>query len=85
MIAAVHDRTGLCVVRVWLDAELEAGGLRARITRTQDLVEGAQVVTAAATTTTTTTTDEVYAAVREWLEAYLAGQSPRRSPPVTPQ
>jgi hypothetical protein len=79
MIAAVHDRTGLCVVRVWLDAELEAGGLRARITRTQDLVEGAQVVTAAATT------DEVYAAVREWLEAYLAGQSPRRSPPVTPQ
>ena len=67
------------MVRVWLDAELEAGGLRARITRTQDLSEGAQVVTAAATT------DEVYAAIREWLEAYLAGQSPRQSPPVTPQ
>ncbi len=63
----MHNRTGLLVVRVWIEGDSDDDGLRARITQTLDLFAGAEIVTAAATT------DDVYAAVRGWLEAYLAG------------
>jgi hypothetical protein len=62
----VQNRTGLLIVRVWLEGDSGSDALRARITQTVDLLEGAAVVTAAATT------DDVYATVRDWLEAYLA-------------
>ena len=62
----VQNRTGLLVVRVWTEGGDSVGdGLRARITQTADLFGGVQIVTAAGTT------DDIYAAVREWLEAYL--------------
>jgi len=54
-------------VRVWIEGESPVDGLRARITQTIDLLAGAEMIAAAATA------DDVYAAVREWLEAYLAG------------
>lgn len=64
----MSDRTGLLVVRVWLEGGPSDGdGLRARIIQTLDVAAGAEIVTAAATT------DQVCATVREWLEAYLAG------------
>lgn len=63
----MHNRTGVLVVRVWIEGDSDDDGLRARITQTVDLFAGAEIVTAAATT------DDVYAAVRGWLEAYLAG------------
>ena len=63
----VQNRTGLLIVRVWLEEDSGSDALRARITQTVDLLEGAEVVTAA------TTPDGVYATVRDWLEAYLAG------------
>jgi hypothetical protein len=49
-----------------MEGDPNADGLRARITQTVDLVAGPEVVSAAATT------DDIYAAVKEWLEAYLA-------------
>jgi hypothetical protein len=61
----VRNRTGLLVVRVWIEGDSDDDGLRARITQTVDLVSGAEVVTVAATS------DDVCAAVRAWLEAYL--------------
>jgi hypothetical protein len=56
----------MLVIRVWIEGESSDGGLRARITHTLDLSTRAEIVTAAATT------DQVYAAVRDWLDAYLA-------------
>ena len=61
----IHNRTGLLVVRVWVEGDSAEGGLRARITQTVDLFEPEVITTAA-------TTDDVHAAVRGWLEAYLA-------------
>ena len=55
------------MVRVWLEDDPDDGGLRARITHTLDLVEGEEVVVAAAATI-----EDVYVAVRVWLEGYLA-------------
>jgi hypothetical protein len=66
-VGQVHNRTGLFVVRVRIEGDLAERWLRARITHTVDLDAGAGVVTAAATT------DDVFFAVREWLEAYFAG------------
>jgi hypothetical protein len=62
----VDNRTGVLVVRVWTESGPDGPGLRARITQTVDVTAGAEVVTAAATA------DDVCAAVKEWLEAYLA-------------
>ena len=62
----MHNRTGLLVVRVWLEGKPDDGGLRARITHTLNVADGAEVVTAAAAT------EEIFNAVRDWLEAYLA-------------
>jgi len=60
-----HNRAGLLVVRVWVEGDSAEGRLRARITQTVDLFEPEVITTAA-------TTDDVYAAVRGLLEAYLA-------------
>ena len=64
----MSDRTGLLLVRVWLEGGPSDGdGVRARIIHTLDVTAGAETVTAAATT------DQICSAVREWLEAYIAG------------
>jgi hypothetical protein len=63
----VHNRTGLLVVRVWIEGDSDDDGLRARITQTVDLLSGAELISTAATS------DDVCAAVRAWLEAYLDG------------
>lgn len=63
----MRSRTGLLVVRVWIEGDPDEGRFRARITHTIDLVADAEVVTAVATA------DDVCFAVREWLETYLAG------------
>jgi hypothetical protein len=63
----VRNGTGLLVVRVWIERDSDDDGLRARITQTVDLHSGVKVVSVAATS------DDVYAAVRGWLEAYLDG------------
>lgn len=60
----MRNRTGLLVVRVWIEGDSDDAGLRARITQTVDLHSGPEVSVAA-------TSDDVYAAVRGWLEAYL--------------
>jgi hypothetical protein len=63
----VHNRTGLLVVRVWIEGDCDDDGLRARITQTVNLLSGAELISTAATS------DDVCAAVRAWLEAYLDG------------
>jgi hypothetical protein len=60
------ERVGVLVVRVWLEDASEAG-LRARITQTLDVARRGEIVIV------TATRDEVYAAVRTWLEAFTAG------------
>lgn len=60
-----RERTGVLVVRAWIEPAHE-NGLRARIVQTLDVTRRQNVVSAAATP------DEVYAAVRSWLEAFLA-------------
>lgn len=61
----MSNRTGLLVVRVWIEDGSDSEGLRARITQTVDLLAGEEHVFAEATP------EGVYAAVRAWLESYL--------------
>jgi hypothetical protein len=60
-----HGQVGLLVVRAWVESD-DGGGLRARITQVLDLESGDESVTVVASV------DEVVAAVRAWLEAFLA-------------
>ena len=57
-------RTGVMVVRVWIEAE--SGGLRARLTGTHDIAHGTE------TTVTAATVDDVIAIVRDWIDAFAA-------------
>ena len=58
------DRTGILIVRLWIEGNaLE--GLRARITQTLDSSKPEQATAAAATP------EDIYAAVRTWVEAFL--------------
>jgi hypothetical protein len=66
MECADVQRTGVLVVRAWLEEGAEVG-LRARVTHTLDVSRRGEIVLVAATQ------EEIYAAVRTWLEAFTAG------------
>ena len=58
------DRTGLMIVRLWLEGS--AGeGLRARITQTLDSNGPEQAMATAATP------EDIYTVVRTWVEAFV--------------
>jgi hypothetical protein len=59
-------RTGVLVVRAWVEGDLASGGLRVRIVRTLDVTGPESESSSAATP------DEVYRVVRLWLEALMA-------------
>jgi 16S rRNA G1207 methylase RsmC len=61
---ADQERTGVLVVRAWLE---DAGDkrLRARITHTRDVARPGETVIV------TAGREEVFAAVRSWLEAFM--------------
>lgn len=62
-----RDRIGVLVVRIWLDGP--EGPPRARITHTFDLNSCEQVSNGAVSA------DEILTAVRDWVDAFLAGGS----------
>lgn len=66
MAPAAHDRTGVLILRIWIEAHPEKG-LRARITETVDIVEGKQRTLAAASVR------EIVAIVCDWLERFERG------------
>ena len=59
------DRTGILVVRLWIEANAR-DGFRARITRTLDAAGPEQAPASAATP------EDIYAVVRTWVEAFVA-------------
>ena len=64
---ADHERTGVLVLRVWVEAGVRHG-LRARITRTVPGGSTESITSAAATV------DGVCTVVRRWLEELLPGR-----------
>jgi hypothetical protein len=58
------ERTGVLVVRAWLEDATEKR-LRARITHTLDVARPGETVVV------TATREEVYAAVRSWLDEFM--------------
>jgi hypothetical protein len=63
MPTATIDRTGIMIVRVWLEADEQ--GFRARMTHTLDATGGEEAMVTAAEP------EDVYAAVRTWVEAFV--------------
>ena len=63
MPTRTSDRTGIMIVRVWL--ETDAHGFRARMTQTLDATGREEAMATAAEP------EDVYAAVRTWVEAFL--------------
>ena len=66
MATPPQDRTGVLVIRVWLESPTSCG-LRARLIRTSDVISGECETTMAATV------DDLCDQVRTWLESFLAG------------
>lgn len=60
----VNDRTGMLIVRLWIEG-VSSTGLRARITRTLDTTGPEHSVAVAATP------DDVYSIVRGWVEEFV--------------
>jgi hypothetical protein len=58
------ERTGILIVRLWIEATADSG-LRARITQTQDATGPDQATASAATP------EDIYALVRTWVEAFV--------------
>jgi len=58
------DRTGILIVRLWTE-ENAGEGLRARITQTLDSAGHEKAIATAGTT------EDIYAAVRTWVEAFV--------------
>lgn len=75
MTTQASDRTAILVVRLWV--EPSADGLRARITRTLDAAGVEQAMSTAATP------DDICAAVRSWVDAFVTGHE-ALAEPVTP-
>ncbi|HEX9697513.1 MAG TPA: hypothetical protein VGB64_14500 [Actinomycetota bacterium] len=69
MMPTSPDRTGVLIVRLWIEANHEQG-LRARITQTLDSTAGDQSVSAVASA------DAICAAVQQWVEDFVAPGSP---------
>jgi hypothetical protein len=63
--SAAGERTGILVVRAWIEPGV-GGGLRARITATLDVAERDEVVTVASSV------DGVVAAVADWVDAFVS-------------
>lgn len=59
------DRTGILIVRLWIEADAQVEGFRARITQTLDSTDPKQAVASAADP------EDVYAVVRTWVEAFV--------------
>lgn len=65
MSHAEDERAGVIVVRAWVDTGASSG-LRARVTASRDLSCDEQTIAVAASVA------DVVAAVRDWLEAFVA-------------
>jgi hypothetical protein len=63
------DRTGILVLRVWM--EDAADGFRARVTHTLDSAGPEKALSAAASP------DQIYAIIRAWVEAFVDPDLPR--------
>ena len=70
MKSQTSDRTGILIVRLWIEGNPDEG-FRARITQTLDST-GAEDATAAAAAVP----EDVYTAVRSWVEAFVDQESP---------
>ncbi|MDP9299431.1 MAG: hypothetical protein M3P43_00805 [Actinomycetota bacterium] len=79
------DRTGILIVRVWVEANVR-DGLRARITQTLDSTGREQG------TATAGNPEDICSAVRTWVDAFVdqdsapnptVGSPPRHGDPVT--
>ena len=64
MAALPVERTGVLVIRAWIEADGETR-LRARITSTRDVTQDHEISTVVATPT------EITSAVVEWLDGFL--------------
>jgi hypothetical protein len=71
MTATSPDRTGILIVRLWIEGNGLAG-FRARITRTLDSEGHEQEVAVAAAP------DDVYAVVQGWVEAFVDQETAAR-------
>lgn len=71
------DRTGVLIVRLWIEANHELG-LRARITQTLDTTATEQSVAVAASA------DDICAVVKRWVEAFVDPGSRDGNGAVTP-
>ncbi len=70
------EHAGTLVIRVWVEDD-EAGGVRARITRTVGLRPREEVVT------TASSVEQISDDVRTWLDTFLSPTGMRRDPPGT--
>jgi hypothetical protein len=68
-MAGAQERTGVLVIRAWLEDEDGAKPLRARITSTLDVS-----VPRAMDTVGVASEKEIISAVRAWLSAFAAGR-----------
>lgn len=64
MHAPVPERTGLLVIRAWVESD-PPGRLRGRITCTLDVISGEGV------STTASTAEEIETVVRDWLDRFV--------------
>jgi hypothetical protein len=64
MRSSPSQRTGVLIVRLWIEGE--PTGLRARITRLVDISREEQVVSVASSV------DEIMTTVRAWLESFTS-------------
>lgn len=67
MKVRTSDRTGILILRLWIEADAREG-FRARITQTLDSTSRERPMATAAHP------EEVYAAVRTWVEAFVDQQ-----------
>lgn len=63
------DRTGVLILRLWIEANHETG-LRARITQTLDTAAAEQPVAVAANA------DDICAIVKQWVQSFADSSSP---------
>jgi hypothetical protein len=64
-VAGQPERTGVLVLRVWVEGHTRSG-VRARVTQTTD------VTTSESAVVTVESVEQVCAMVRRWLESFLA-------------
>ncbi len=77
MKTPTSDRTGILIVRLWIEGNAREG-FRARVTRTLDSTGHEEEATTAADP------EDVYAVVRSWVEAFIeSGSTDQPAVPVT--